>query len=296
MDISVQQGLIFSLMALGVAISFRLLDFPDLTVDGSFVLGAAVASKLITANQNYIMATLLSLIAGFAAGICTGILHTKFRINKLLSGILMSVILYSVNLRIMGPNIPVMNHPNLFSTIENTPFLSAMGSTLILTTLITLFLIIITFLLLTEWGTALRATGDNEQIVKAIGMNTDNIKIIGLGLANTLPAFSGAIAAQHQGFADVTMGIGIIILGVASIIIGETILSRIGFLSRMRYSSVWLLSIACIIGSLIYQIVVFLGLRIGLAPTDMKIATGLMVIAILALSARGKGGARLANA
>jgi len=280
LPISLEQGLSYALVALGIALTFRVLSFPDLTVDGSFPLGAAVASRLIVAGVNPALAALAAIVAGFAAGCATGLLNTRLKINSLLAGILVMTILYSVNLRIMGrANIQLLSEPTIFSPMEAWPinrYIPVIGFFLI----VALAAKILTDLFLhTEYGLALRATGDNEQMIRALGVNTDTATVLGLGLSNAMVALSGALVAQDQGFGDVGMGIGMIVAGLASIIIGEALI---------KPRTVFRLTAAALLGSLVYRLIISLGLRLGLAPTDLKMATGVMVILALGIpSLRG---------
>ncbi len=279
--ISLEQGLAYALVALGIALTFRVLSFPDLTVDGSFPLGGAVAARLIFDGVDPATATLIAMAAGFAAGCLTGIFATKFKINSLLAGILMMTILYSVNLRIMGrANIPILNKTTLFTTIEKWDMSRDIPVIIFFLVVAVVCKIIIDVFLHTEYGLALRATGDNEQMIRSLGVNTDTATILGLGLSNLLVALAGAVVAQDQGFSDVGMGIGMIVAALASIIIGEAL---------FKPTSVVRLTSAAVIGSVVYRFIIALGMRLGLAPTDLKMATGLMVVIALAIPAiRGK--------
>lgn len=275
--ISLEQGLAYGLVALGIVISFRILAFPDLTVDGSFPLGAAVAARLITAGMTPWLSVAIAVTAGFTAGCCTGLLNTRLKINSLLSGILMMTVLYSVNLRIMGrSNIQLLTVDTLLTPLENLDLPR-------LVPLIAFFMVVgvgvkvaIDLLMHTQMGMAMRATGDNEQMIRALGVNTDHMTILGLGLSNACVALSGALVAQDQGFADVGMGLGMIVAGLASIIIGEAIFG-IRTVARM--------TLAALAGSVIYKFIIAVGLRLGLAPTDLKLATGVMVILALGIPA-----------
>lgn len=279
--ISLEQGLAYALVALGIALTFRVLSFPDLTVDGSFPLGGAVAARLIFDGVDPVTSTLIAMAAGFVAGCLTGIFATKFKINSLLAGILMMTILYSVNLRIMGrANIPLLNKTTLFTTIETWDISRDIPVIIFFLVVAALCKIIIDVFLHTEYGLALRATGDNEQMIRSLGVNTDTATIFGLGLSNTMVALAGALIAQDQGFSDVGMGIGMIVAGLASIIIGEAL---------FKPTTVVRLTFAAVIGSVVYRFIIALGMRLGLAPTDLKMATGLMVVIALAVPAiRGK--------
>ncbi|WP_010281796.1 ABC transporter permease [Bacillus timonensis] len=292
-----ESGIIYAIMAIGVYLSFRILDFPDLTVDGSFVTGAAVSAILITNGVNPFIATLLALVAGFIAGSITGLLHTVGRINALLSGILMMIALYSINLRIMGKsNVSLLNIDTAFTNVSNVSaslgldsffnsILTAtgLGESLPKTWGILIFMIVVTFaikllidlFLRTEIGLAIRATGDNKKMISSFSANTNLMTILGLGLSNALVAFSGSLIAQQGGFADVGMGIGMIVIGLASVIIGEALFGA---------KTIARATIAVIGGAIIYRIVVSLALRVEfLQPGDMKLITAIIVIIALVL-------------
>ncbi len=276
------QGFALSLLVLGLAISFRFLDFPDLTVDGAFVLGAATGARLISAGWPASAAALCALFTGFVAGCCTGILHTKFQISKLLSGILMMIILYSVNFRVMGTsNLPLLQHatlPDFFRELVGGDFgvilffgLCAFG-----------LKFVVDGLLKSEWGTVLRTVGDNENLVQSLGYSKDRMKILGLGIANALVGLSGTLVSQHQGFADVNMGIGMIVVGVASLILGEAVVRVMPRVSGFR-SLVEQRTASAIMGAVLYQLIVNVALRLGIAPTDLKMITAFLVIAAVVL-------------
>ncbi|MGM0369169.1 MAG: ABC transporter permease [Bacillota bacterium] len=268
------QGLVFGIMALGVYLTFRILDFPDLTVDGSFPLGAAVAARLIiSANYSPVLATLIATACGMVAGVITGVLNTKLKITGLLSGILTMTALYSINLRIMGrANIPLLGTSNIFDLLTSLGLsrkISILVSFLIIS-LIAKF--IIDWFLQTEVGLALRATGDNKDMIRSLGVNTDNTVILGLALSNGLVALSGALIAQYQGFTDVKMGIGMIVIGLASVIIGEAVISS----DQIKWATLGVL-----LGSIIYRGVITIALRLNLNPNDLKLITALLVIGAL---------------
>lgn len=270
---ALEQGFVFALMALGVFITFRVLDFPDLSVDGSFPLGAAVSAKLIIDGYDPFLALVISLAAGLAAGAMTGFLNTKFKISSLLAGILTMTALYSVNLRVMGrANIPLLREPTFLSVLQES-FTSRYLALICFLILVILVKLTIDWLLHTELGLALRATGDNPEMIRSLGVNTDRMKILGLSLSNGLVALSGGLVAQYQGFADVGMGIGTIVAGLASVIIGEVLL-------RPRKIAAQVL--AAIVGSVVYRLVIFFALRMGFAPTDLKLVTAVLVIIALA--------------
>jgi putative ABC transport system permease protein len=281
LPISLQQGLAYALVAVGIALTFRVLAFPDLTVDGSFPLGGAVAARLIVSGVDPVLSVVAAALAGFIAGCLTGVLNTRLKINSLLAGILMMTILYSVNLRIMGrANIQLLFKPTIFTFMENMDVQRYIPVIIFFLLITVAVKIIVDLFLHTEYGMALRATGDNEDMIRSLGVNTDNATVFGLGLSNALVALSGALIAQDQGFSDVGMGIGMIVAGLASIIIGE---------AMIKPRTVFRLTLAAIIGSILYRFIISLGLRLGLAPTDLKMATGFMVILALGIPAiKGK--------
>jgi putative tryptophan/tyrosine transport system permease protein len=278
--ISLEHGLAYGLVALGIVITFRILSFPDLTVDGSFPLGAAVVARLIVEGVPPAYGIFLAIVAGFVAGCCTGVLYTKLKINSLLAGILMMTVLYSFNLRIMGKsNIQLLTVDTFLTPLENLPvnrFIPIIAFFFV----VSFGVKILTDLFMhTQLGFAMRATGDNEQMIRALGVNTDNTTILGLGISNAFVALSGALVAQDQGFADVGMGIGMIVAGLASIIIGEALMGK---------HTVQRMTLAALIGSILYKEIISIGLRLGLAPTDLKLATGIMVILALGIPALKK--------
>jgi putative ABC transport system permease protein len=285
-------GLILSLLALGVFISFRIFDFPDITADGSSTLGAAVAAALIVKGTNPILATAAGFVAGFMAGSVTGVLAAKFKINGLLSGILVMTGLYSVNLHIMGrSNVPLFSSVTLstYAQSAGTKFLGGseplniLGwevSVLDASTLTLVFLSIVLvgaglyWFFQTNLGTAMRATGDNSQMIRALGVSDENMIILGLAVANGLIGLAGAFLAQYQGFADVQMGIGMVVWGLASVIIGEALVG-----SR----SLGLMIVGAGMGSVLFRLLVAIALRLGLNPNDLKLITALFVFVALVL-------------
>ncbi len=278
--ISLEQGLAYSLVALGIVISFRILAFPDLTVDGSFVLGGAVVAKMIVSGYNPAAGICLAIIIGFIAGCVTGILNTRLKINSLLAGILVMTILYSVNLRVMGrSNTPLLNYVTVFTPFEAVE-MRWLSVVFFFAVIVFLCKFLTDIFLHTQIGLAMRATGDNEQMIRTLGVNTDNMTVLGLGISNALVALSGALVAQHQGFADIGMGIGMIVAALAAIIIGETLL---------KARTVGMNTLAAIVGSFVYRLTITVGLWLGLAPTDLKMATGVMVILALGIPALKKG-------
>jgi len=277
LSISLYEGLAYGFVALGVYITFRVLSFPDLTVDGSFPMGGAVAATLIVAGVNPWLATLIAFISGMCAGLVTSLLNTKLRLNALLAGILMMVALYSINLAIMGrSNVSVLREPTvlkqtaqLFGIVPNT------NLTILFMVVFTIIILgILNWFLRTEIGLALRATGDNEQMVRGLGVNTDMTTILGVSLSNGLVALAGGLIAQKQGFADVGMGIGMIVMGLASVIIGERL---------FRPRGVTAILFAVVGGSFVYRLFLSIALRLGLPPSNLKLVTALLVIIALAI-------------
>ena len=285
-------GLILSLLALGVFISFRIFEFPDITADGSITLGAALAAVLLVQGVNPILATIAALLAGALAGTLTGVIHTRFGINKLLSGILVMTALYSVNLHVMGKsNVPLLSERTMASLAERAAVrvrgastdLDVWGWSVSLRDasmlLVALLVVLAVAMLLyaffkTNLGTAMQAAGDNPQMIRALGVNVDNMIVLGLALSNGLIAASGALLAQYQGFADVQMGIGMVVWGLASIIIGEALVGvrQLGFIIT-----------GAIFGSVLFRLLVAIALRGGLNPNDLKLVTAAFVFAALIL-------------
>lgn len=262
---TIEQSLIFAIMVLGVYISFKILNFPDMTVDGSFPLGAAISAKLLTLGVNPYLTLIVALICGALAGGITGLIHVKLKVQDLLAGILTMTALYSINLRIMGKsNIPLFEEENIFNTDYST-----------IITIIILILIsklFLDYLLKTKFGFALKALGDNENLVVSLGLNEKKYKVYGLIIANAFVAFSGAILAQYQGFADIGMGTGTIVIGLASIIIGDTIFGKTRKISGTS---------VVIIGSVLYRAVLALTLSLGMDASDLKLITTIIVLIIL---------------
>ena len=290
-------GLILSLLSLGMLISFRMIKFTDITVDGSLTLGAAVSAMLIMSGWSPWLATFVAFMAGSVAGAITGILHTRFKIQEILSGILMMTALYSINLRIMGrSNIPLLDTSTISESTQNVLFRLAgennnflvFGWTvpvadmavLLSSVAITIIIAILLFrFLLTHFGTVLRATGNNAQMVRAQGVNNYNMVVLSLALSNGLVALSGALLAQYQGFADVQMGIGMMVWGLASIIIGEALVGRSGLGITIT---------GVILGTILFRLLIAIALRWGLNPNDLKLVTALFVFAALVAPAMFK--------
>ena len=268
-------GLIYGLMALGVYLTFRVLDFPDLTVDGSFTTGAAVATSLILGGVAPLGATAAGGVAGAVAGLVTGLLHTKGRINPLLAGILTQIALYSINLRIMGKaNLSLLREDSLLAGLRDDGLLGTWTSVAVFAGVVLVFMLALDWFLNTDLGLAVQATGDNERMIRAQGVSTDSTKILGLSLSNALVGLSGALIAQYQGFADIGMGIGLIVAGLASVIIGQALITSRRFVFA---------TLAVVVGSMVYRVVIQLALGVGLNPNDMKLISAILVIAALLL-------------
>ena len=264
---TLEQSFIFAVMVLGVYISYKILDFPDMTVDGSFPLGATVAAASIVKGLNPVLALILAMAAGAAAGFITGMIHVKLRVTNLLAGIIVMTGLYSINLRIMGKsNIPLFSVKHLFN--GNISAIVVVGIILLIVKLG------IDFLLKTKFGFALKALGDNESLIISLGLNEKTLKIYGLMLANSLVALSGAVLAQYQGFADVGMGTGTIITGLASIIIGDALFGKKKAIK---------ISMMVIFGTIIYRTIIALSLKVGMNASDLKLITSALVVIIIFL-------------
>lgn len=271
---AVAQGIIWGVMAIGVYLTFRILDVADLTVDGSMATGGATMVVCMMNGMNAGVAMLIAFAAGCAAGLITGIFHTKFGIPAILSGILTQLILYSVNLRIMSQsaNLPLsVDKYHLLLSLRNLPMAILVSA---------IFAVVLIALLYwffgTEMGHSLRATGCNQRMAKANGINTDTNKIIGLVLSNGIVALSGALLSQYQGFADINMGRGAIVIGLAAVIIGEVLLGKI-------FKNFALKLIASVFGGIIYYIVITLVLRAGLNANDLKMFSALVVAVFLGI-------------
>src|SRR5262245_13488254 len=285
-------GLILALLALGVYLSFRIFNFPDITADGSITLGASVTATLLVHHWSPWVATLTGFVAGTLAGATTGVLHTKFKINGLLSGILVMTALYSVNLHVMGKsNVPLLNQATLATQAESIGHrvfrtnndLLVLGWTvgvrdaaMLLATVV--FVagvgVVLYFFFRTNLGTAMRATGDNPQMNRALGVSVDYILVLGLALSNGLIALAGSLLAQYQGFADVQMGIGMVVWGLASVIIGEALVGS---------HHIGLLITGAVMGSVLFRLLVAIALRWGLNPNDLKLITaGFVFVALIA--------------
>lgn len=271
------QGLCFAGIALGIYISMKIFNIPDITTDGSYTLGGAVTAVLLTHQQPLYIVLPAVMLAGALAGAATGFIHTKLKIHALLSGILVMTALYSINLKLMGrSNIPLIGTASLFDVLHIS-LIPNNNTFIVLALFVLLLTAIIGYLLKTDFGLAMRATGNSETMIRALGVNTNRMKIIGLALANALTATSGYLMTQFQGFADINMGIGSVIIGLGSVIIGETIINR------LRIASTWL-SLALVIGGAVaFQMVLAVTLNIGVDATLLKLVTALFVLLIVGL-------------
>jgi len=285
-------GLILSLLAMGVFISFRVFHVADITAEGSITLGAAVAATALVAGINPLLATAFGFLGGMVAGATTGILHTKFKIHSLLSGILVMTALYSINLHVMGKsNVPLVSQTTLSSYAEALGQSLGRGavsftvfgwevslhdaSILIFMLLVSVFIGVALYLFFrTNLGTAMRATGDNDQMIRAMGVNVSNMIILGLAISNGMIALSGALLAQYQGFADVQMGIGMVVWGLASVIIGNSLVGT---------ESLGLAVAGTVMGSVLFRLLVAIALRGGFNPNDLKLITAIFVLLSLVL-------------
>lgn len=283
-------GLILSLLALGVFISFRIFEFPDITADGSITLGAALTAALLVHHVHPVAATAAALVAGAIAGALTAVIHTRFAVNRLLSGILVMTALYSINLHIMGKsNVPLLSETTLATMAERagtaltgrTSDLVIAGwsvavrdvAMLVWALVLAIAIAVLLFAFFrTNLGLAMQAAGDNAQMIRALGVNVDTMLVLGLALSNGLVALSGALLAQYQGFADVQMGIGMVVWGLASIIIGEALVG---------VRQLGLLIAGGILGSVLFRLLVAIALRGGLNPNDLKLVTAVFVFAAL---------------
>ena len=277
-----EQGLLFAFLGLGVLLTFRFFRFPDLTAEGSYPLGGAVVAALLVSGINPFAATLAAALAGAAAGIVTALIHTRLRINAIIAGIIVMTAVYTVDLRVMGrANTPLLSTPSVFGDIvaaANALGLPIRESVVTNIVILAVFVVVVAMLmasfLRTDLGLAVRATGENETMIQALGVDTGWTKIVGLALSNFLIALSGALVAQNHGFADIGMGIGILVTGAAAVLIGEAIFGD-------RTIAVWIF--AAIVGVLIYRLLVVLALYVGLQPTDLKLITAVLLLLALAL-------------
>jgi len=271
------QGLCFSGIALGIYISMKIFNIPDITTDGSYTLGGAFTGVLLLHHQPTYIILPAVILAGALAGALTGIIHTKLKINALLAGILVMTALYSINLSLMGrSNLPLNSIPSMFSLVKliTNP---NQNTLLILLVFVVIITLIIGYLLKTDFGIAMRATGNSETMIRALGVNTDRMKITGLAIANALTSVSGYLITQYQGFADISMGIGIVIVGLGSVIIAEA------FINWFKITSIWISLLLVISGAIIFQFVLAFTLSIGIDATLLKLVTAVFVLLIVSL-------------
>lgn len=275
---AIAQGLGFAALAIGIFISMRVLNLPDITTDGSFTLGAAVTSFMLTHEYNAYVCMLISGLCGALAGMLTGYIHTRLRVNALLSGIIVMTALYSINLMIMGrPNIPLIGLHTIFDAIKFSidVFINRMIIFLIIAIVLMLF---VNWMLATDFGIAMRAIGNNETMLRANGVNTQRMKITGLAIANTFTALSGCLIAQYNGFADINMGIGIVISGLGAVMIGEALMSLFHLekiISRIA---------GVIIGAVFFRLILGIALSLGLDPNYLKAVTAVIVLAVVGIA------------
>ena len=269
------EGLCLTGMALGIYISMKIFNIPDITTDGSYTLGGAVTAVMLTHHHSVYLTIPTVVLSGALAGAITGLIHTKLKINALLSGIIVMTALYGINLAFMGrSNIPMIDVQSLFTLVnlsadpnQNTLWLAIIFIGLIMS--------IIGYVLKTDFGIAMRATGNSESMIRALGVNTDRMKITGLAIANALTALSGFLYSQYQGYADVSMGIGIVIKGLGSVIVAETIINW------LRITSIWLSLLCLLVGATIFQLVIAITLDIGVPATYLTVVTAGFLLLIV---------------
>lgn len=270
-------GLAYSAMALGIFLSLRIFRIPDITTDGSFTLGGAVTAVLLSHfSLNPFLALPVVIIAGALTGIATGVIHTQLKIHPLLAGIIVMTGLYSISLGIMGrSNIPLMSTGSIFGVI---PFAGSLNQWMVLSGFAVMLITLLVFVLKTDFGIAMRATGDNEQMAIASGVNAQRMKITGIAIANALTSISGYLVVQYQGFTDINMGIGIVISGLAAVIIGESLIRLI------KISNLLFHAVAVVAGSILFRMILAMALTSGVNPNYLKLITALIVLAIVALT------------
>lgn len=272
------QGFGYAAMGLGIYISLRIFNIPDITTDGSYTLGGVITAVLLTAEFHPAIVLPAAITGGALSGVASGLIHTRLKVNPLLAGILVMTALYSINLSVMGrSNLPLMNSNSIFESVQfsQNQVINQWVIFLMFTILLSSFL---NWLLKTDFGITMRATGNNENMIRALGMNTDMMKVFGLALANALTALSGYLLVQYQGFADINMGIGIVISGLAAVMIGEA-------LSRMFKTNKILIQILLVIaGSILFRLILAFTLSLGLNPNYLKLVTALIVLSVLMLA------------
>ncbi len=282
---SLELGMIYAVLALGVFLSFRTLNMPDLTVDGSIVTGMAISAVICAGGGNPFLALIGAALGGAAAGLITGLLHTKLKIQAILAGILVMLAAYSVNLRIMGktPNIPLTKSTTAYKIADGILPPKYAGIVLGLVILIIIIALLYMFLE-TRLGFVFRATGDNEDMVKACGVSCDNMKLLGLALSNGLVGLAGGLLAQNQAFADINSGTGMMVIGLASVILGEVIFGTKTLMRRL---------VAASLGAILYRILLAQALYVGMESTDMKLVSAIIVVIALTLGLLGEKSSKL---
>ncbi|MGN1334030.1 MAG: ABC transporter permease [Anaerovoracaceae bacterium] len=282
---SLELGMVYAVLALGVFLSFRTLNMPDLTVDGSIVTGMAISAVICAGGGDPFLALIGAALGGAAAGLVTGLLHTKLKIQAILAGILVMLAAYSVNLRIMGktPNIPLTKSITVYKMADE--LLPPKYAGIVLGLIILALIIVLLYLFLeTRLGFVFRATGDNEDMVKACGVSCDNMKLLGLALSNGLVGLAGGMLAQNQGFADINSGTGMMVIGLASVILGEVIFGTRTLARRL---------VAAAMGAVLYRILLAQALYVGMESTDMKLVSAIIVVIALTLGLLGEKSSKL---
>jgi len=270
---AISQGLLWALMAIGVYLTYRILHIADLTAEGSFPLGAAISSSLIVQGFNAIVSTLIAGASGLAAGLITGLLYTKFKIPALISGILTMTALYSINLRLMGQaNISLLGRETVFALFEDLGLASNLIPIAIGLVAVSIIIFILFLFFRTEIGYILRSTGDNEEMSRAQGVDTDKAKVMGIMIANSLIALSGALVAQNNGFADISMGVGTIVIGLASVTIGEVLFGNLSLAKRLM---------CVVLGSVVYRMIIALAINLNMNPNDLRLVTAVILAVVL---------------
>jgi len=274
---AILQGLCLSAMAFGIFISMKIFNIPDISTDGTYTLGGVISGFYISQSYNGFAIVGLVILGGALAGAITGIIHTKLKVNALLAGILVMTALYSINLSILGQsNLPLLNFDILFTVInlfQNPTY----NTFLIVFTIILVLLISLTYVLKSDFGLAMRATGNNQIMIRALGVNTDTMKIIGLAIANSLTALSGYLMTLLQGFADINMGIGIVIVGLGSVMMGETLINF------FNIKNITIVLLIVILGAIVFQLVLAFALSLGINPNLLKLITAAFVLLIVGL-------------
>lgn len=280
-----EQGLLFCFLGFGVLMTFQFFRFPDLTAEGSYPLGGAVVGTLLVLGVNPFVSTGVAVLAGVLLGVGSALIHTKLKINAIIAGIIAMTANYSIMLRVMGKsNIPLLRIDTVFELVRApveaalgrsfSPVENSIATIVFLVVIVAIVSLIFWWFLSTDLGLAIRATGENEEMARSLGVNTDTTKIMGVGFSNGLIAFSGALVAQNHGFADVGMGMGVLVAGAAAVLIGKSVFGD-------KTVGLWL--IACVVGMLIYRLLVALALRVGLRPTDLKLVTAILLLLALFL-------------